>query len=206
MAGILILNGSPRAPRSNSHRYAELFAKASPVPTETVNITRTNHGELCAKAARYHDVLLVFPLYADGIPVSLLNFLKSWQDRLPPKKPRISVLINCGFYEPEQNDVAVAMIEQFCRRTGCTLGAVLKIGSGEAILDTPFVFLVRRRIRALAAAVTAGRPRVLQVTMPIPKRLFVAASAVYWENYGRRSGISKRQMQSMDIEAQPPVT
>lgn len=116
------------------------------------------------------------------------------------------MLINCGFYEPEQNDVAVAMIEQFCRRAGCTLGAVLKIGSGEAILDTPFVFLVRRRIRALAAAVTVGRPRVLQVTMPIPKRLFVAASAVYWENYGRRSGISKRQMQSMDIEPQPPVT
>ena len=97
MAGILILNGSPRAPRSNSRRYAELFAKASPVPTETVNITRTNHGELCAKAARYHDVLLVFPLYADGIPVSLLNFLKSWQDRLPPKSPAFRCSSTAGF-------------------------------------------------------------------------------------------------------------
>ena len=110
------------------------------------------------------------------------------------------------FTVPGQKRFDRARIEQFCRRTGCTLGAVLKIGSGEAILDTPFVFLVHRRIRVLAAAVTAGRPRVLQVTMPIPKRLFVAASAVYWENYGRRSGISKQQMQSMDIEPQPPVT
>lgn len=200
MASVLILNGSPRAPRSNSRRYAELFAHSCPVPAQTCSITRTNHAELCEKAAGFSDILLVFPLYADGIPVTLLNFLKVLEERLPSPRPRISVLINCGFYEPEQNDVAVEMVEQFCRRTGCAFGAVLEIGSGEAILDTPFVFLVRRRIRALAAAVAAGQHRVLRVTMPIPKRMFVAASTLYWKNYGKRNGITKKQMESMAIE------
>lgn len=203
MAGILILNGSPRAPRSNSRRYAEIFARHCPVETETVNITPANHRALWEKAALCHDVVLVFPLYADGIPVTLLNFLKGWEDHMPALRPRISVLINCGFYEPEQNDVAVEMIRLFCRRTGCAFGSVLEIGSGEAILDTPFVFLVRRRIRALAVAVAAGRQRVLRVTMPLPKPLFVAASTLYWKNYGRRNGVSEAAMRTMEIESAP---
>ena len=52
-------------------------------------------------------MLLVFPLYADGIPATLLNFLKSLENNLPDKKPVISVIINCGFLEYTQNDLAV---------------------------------------------------------------------------------------------------
>ena len=47
----------------------------------------------------FSDMLLVFPLYADGIPATLLNFLKSLENNLPDKKPVISVIINCGFLE-----------------------------------------------------------------------------------------------------------
>ena len=43
--------------------------------------------------------------------------------------------------------------------------------------------------------------RTLQVTMPLPARLFIRASTVYWTNYGKRNGITKEQMQTMDIEA-----
>ena len=74
------------------------------MPAQTRSITRTNHAELCEKAAGFSDILSVFPLYADGIPV------------------------------------------------------------------------------------------------PLPKRMFVAASTVYWKNYGKRNGITKKQMESMAIE------
>lgn len=107
---ILILNGSPRAPKSNSKRYAEIFTRHCPDETVYQNITKRNHQELCAAMEGYTDVLFVFPLYADSLPVGLLNFLKTLEANPPASKPVISILINCGFLEYEQNEVAIRIM------------------------------------------------------------------------------------------------
>ena len=69
MGNLLILNGSPRAPRSNSRRYAQIFSSCYGENTEYFDITKRNHPELCAKLA-------------------------------------VSILINRGFLEPQQNEMA----------------------------------------------------------------------------------------------------
>lgn len=200
MGKILILNGSPRAPRSHSKEYARLFARECSVETEYCDITKKNHLELCQKLENVSDVLFVFPLYADGIPVTLLNFLKTLEEHPPRRKPALSVLINCGFLEPEQNDVAVEMVRLFARQNGYSFGSALKIGSGEAILSTPFRFLVGRKMKKLADAIAQGRSCSMKVTMPLPKRVFLRASTAYWEEYGRKNGVTKAQMETMTIE------
>lgn len=200
MAGILILNGSPRAPRSNSKRYAALFMNRCKVQCEYQNITKSNHAALCEKMNEVSDVLLVFPLYADGLPVTLLDFLKTLETCPPERKPVISVLINCGFFEHHQNDVAVRMVELFCRQNGYRFGSVLKIASGEAILDTPFCGLVKRKLEQLAAAIVQGKARVLHVSMPLTRGMFVRASTRYWVSYGKKNGVSWEQMAVMEIE------
>ena len=43
MGKIMIINGSPRAPKSNSKQYADLFAKSCTIPTQYFNITKNNH-------------------------------------------------------------------------------------------------------------------------------------------------------------------
>ena len=68
MGCILILNGSPRAPKSNSKRYAGLFMDCC--KADYAEITKTNHRELCARTGEYTDLVLAFPLYADGLPVT----------------------------------------------------------------------------------------------------------------------------------------
>lgn len=197
---IVLLNGSPRAPKSNSKRYAAIFREHCPVAADYFEITRRNHAMLCSKTDEYTDVVLVFPLYADSLPVSLLDFLKSLEAARSERRPTVSVMINCGFLEYEQNMVAVDMVRLFCRRNGYPFGSVLMIGGGEAILDTPFRLLAGRRIAAFARAVAEGRAQIMHVTMPITKRMFLWASDIYWRMYGRRHGVSKRQMESMRIE------
>ena len=197
---IVLLNGSPRAPKSNSKRYAAIFREHSPVTADYFEITRRNHAMLCSKMDEYTDVVLVFPLYADSLPVSLLDFLKSLEATRAEHRPTVSVMINCGFLEYEQNMVAVDMVRLFCRRNGYPVGSVLMIGGGEAILDTPVRLLAGRRIAAFSRAVAEGRAQSMHVTMPITKRMFVWASDIYWRMYGRRHGVSKRQMESMRIE------
>lgn len=197
---LLILNGSPRAPRSNSKRYAELFCKHWRGEAGIANLLKGNTAQLCAMAGEADQVLLVFPLYADGLPTVLLAFLKEWEQAMGSKKPTVSVLINCGFYEPEQNDVAVDMVRLFCRKTGCPLGSVLKIGSGEAILDSPFRFVVSRKIKQLAAAMARGRAVTLRCTMPISRGMFLKASTTYWNRYGEKFGRTAAELDTMEIE------
>ncbi len=200
MGSIIILNGSPRAPKSNSKSYATIFSENCKCKTEYYNILKTNHHELCKKLEEFSDVLFVFPLYADGIPVTLLNFLKTLETNPPKSKPVISVLINCGFLEYRQNDVAIRMMQLFCEQNGYRFGSVLKIGSGEAILTTPFKILVIRKIKKLAASILRADYCTLQTTMLLSPKMFVKASSAYWINYGKKNGITKEQMATMDIE------
>lgn len=200
MGNILIINGSPRAPKSNSRRYAEIFMRYCPSKTAYRFVTKNNHMTLCADMEHYTDVLFVFPLYADALPVGFLNFLKTLETHPPARRPVVSVLINCGFLEHEQSAVAVRMLKLFCRRNGYVMGSILMLGSGEAILDTPFKYVAKRNIRKLAGYVSGGHHREFSATLPLSKRLFRLAADVYWTLYGRRNGISKQQMQTMEIE------
>ena len=196
----MILNGSPRAPRSNSKLYAEMFSKKCPNMTAYYNITKLNHDELIKQMGEYSDILLVFPLYADAIPVTLLNFLKSYEKSAHKSRPTVSVLINCGFLEYEQNNIAVKMIEIFCKKNDLRFGSVLKIGSGEAILQTPFKIILGRKMRQFAKSIIKGKYTTIGITMPISKSIFIKASTQYWINYGKRNGVSEEEMRTMKIE------
>lgn len=200
MGKIMIINGSPRAPKSNSRRYAQIFLKYVKKETVYYTITKSNHEKLCQLTEECSDVIFMFPLYADGIPVTVLNFLKTWEQHPSVQKPTVSVLINCGFLEYEQNEIAIKMMQLFCRQNGYPWGSVLKIGSGEAILDSPFHFLVTRKIKKLAQAICKKKTVTLKTTMPLPKSFFVAASTQYWTKYGEKYGTSQKEMQTMKIE------
>ena len=196
----MLINGSPRAPKSNSKGYAQLFEQNSKEVCEYVEIKKNNHQDLIDKMADFTDIVFVFPLYADRLPVTLLNFLKSLENNPPKQKGTVSILINCGFIEPEQNQVAIKMLQYFCKQNGYKQGAGLSIGGGEAILGTPFKFLVKGKIKKLAKAVAKGEPAVLQTTMPLSKKAYLKASTNYWINYGKKYGVTKEEMETMTIE------
>ena len=89
----------------------------------------------------------------------------------------------------------------YCKKTGLPFGSVLEIGSGEAILSTPFRFFVRRKMKKLVASMVKQNNRSWKVTMPISKGMFLKASTAYWENYGKKNGLTKEEMSTMEIES-----
>lgn len=200
MGKVIIINGSPRAPRSNSKEYGEIFSSYYKGQADTFNITKNNHKEICSKIGEYTDILLVFPLYADGLPVTMLNFLKVLEENPPKNKPKVNVIVNCGFIEPEQNNVCIDMVKLFCKQNTYEFNSVLSIGGGEAILGTPFKIFVKWKIKKLAKAIYNNTRENLRVTMPISKKMYLKASTNYWINYGKRNGITKSQMETMKIE------
>lgn len=200
MGRILILNASPRAPRSHSKEYARMLAERCRGWVGYQEVRPAAHDEIRRRMEEADHLVLVFPLYADSLPVPLVRFLKELAAAPTAARPVISVVVNCGFLEPRQNDLAVEMVELFCRKYGYPFGSAVKIASGEAILGTPFRFLVGRALGRLAASLRTGRYGTFAVTMPLPKPLFLRASTAYWTAYGRRHGVTPEQMASMEIE------
>lgn len=198
---LLIINGSPRAPKSNSKKYIELFHQCWPAKAAVYAVTTQKPGDLWENLHDFSDLLLVFPLYADGLPAILMNFLKAMALAFrQPRQLRLHILVNCGFLEPGQNQTAVEILECFCRKMGWTMGSVLCIGSGEAILSTPFAFLVKRKIRLFARSIQSGRAARLKVSMPLTKKMFVKASERYLLSLGSKNSLSKEQMSAKEIE------
>ena len=92
MGRLLIINGSPRAPRSNSRRYAALFRRYWKEPVDEYLVTDCQHTLICAQLSRYDHLLLVFPLYADALPAALLRFLQEMERALLPANLRVHTL------------------------------------------------------------------------------------------------------------------
>lgn len=200
MAEIVIINASPRAPRSNSKIYAQIFTDNCSVDTLYSELNRNNAAKLAESAGNCSKLVFVFPLYADGIPVTLLNFLKYLTENPLRSKPVISVMVNCGFLEYFQNDVAIEQMKLFCENNGYRFGSALKIGSGEAIAKTPFKFMVVRKIKKFAKAVSENLSECFAVNMPLPKRIFLIAADSYWLDLGKRYGIGKEEMDTPETE------
>lgn len=199
MGKLIVLNGSPRPAVSNSKKYIALFERYYPGDIQVFNALSKDYTRHLEALRSTNEILMVFPLYADALPVSLMGFLKAMEAvRLVPL--RVHVLINCGFFEPEQNNIAIDMLRLFCEKNGFLFGSTLSIGSGEAILESQFAFMVRWKIRKLARGIAKGHQRALKVTMPITKKMFIRASVSYWLKYGERFGLTREEMDTMQIE------
>lgn len=146
---VLLLNGSPRAPVSHSKELARMFQEACPLPGKYRAISSSNHKELCQLAGKASHLLLVFPLYVDGIPATLLEFLKALEREPPREKPTISLLINCGFLEPEQNDTAVEILRLFCDRPGTLSALSSRWPAGKRFFPPPSAFWSSEKLSGL---------------------------------------------------------
>jgi len=198
----IIINGSHRAPISNSKRYSKYLMKFLKLKTEEFLINKNNYDEISKELFSASKVILIFPLYVDSIPSILLGFLNRLE-KLGEKyksRPTVYIVINCGFIESEQNNVAISIMEYFLKKNGYSYGGVLSIGSGEAILDSPFRGMVTSKIKKFAKAVDQGEKISIKTQMPISKFLFVMAGNNYWSLKGAAHGKTKMEMKTMEIK------
>jgi len=198
----VIINGSHRAPISNSKRYGKYLMKFLKTDSEEFLLNKNNYDEVSKELLFAKKAILIFPLYADCIPSILLGFLNRLE-KLGEKykaRPTVYIIINCGFIENEQNEVAISIMEYFLKKNGFKLGGVLSIGSGEAILDSPFRGLVTSKLKKFAKAIELDEYISIKTQMPISKGFFVKAGNKYWALKGSSHGKTKMEMQTKEIK------
>lgn len=84
----------------------------------------------------FDAMIFAFPLYVDGIPSHLINYLIQLEDFISlnkVKKIMLYTIVNCGFYEGHQNKVAIEMMENWCVKATLQWGQGIGIGAGGMI-------------------------------------------------------------------------
>lgn len=147
---ILILNGSPKKKSSTSGFLGKVmgfFLAGCNVRYASLRLP----GGYPAILKQLEDIdalILAVPLYVDGMPSHVLDFMQQAERFCVEHGCRFSlyVISNNGFIEGTHNKVHLNMYECWCRQAHITWGGGIGIGGGEmlSVLSVyfPIVFIV----------------------------------------------------------------
>ncbi|HSN90740.1 MAG TPA: hypothetical protein VLS93_05895 [Anaeromyxobacteraceae bacterium] len=140
---LLVLNGSPRGPRSNTDLLLDAFlagfASEGGDVAARLHLVRPAHAAEAVRAfSEAEAVMLAFPLYGDALPAPAVAFVQ----RLAPLvgragNPALLFLVQNGFPEALHMRPVERWLEKLARRLGSPhLGTILKPGA-EGMRERP---------------------------------------------------------------------
>jgi NAD(P)H-dependent FMN reductase len=166
----LLLVGSPRGAASVSAAFAGhlgrlLAERGLEVATEDLHRCARQDPALPRVAAAFHEadvVALAAPVYVDSLPAPTLAALERLAEVRPADqgaRPRFLAIVNCGFPEAVQCDVALAICRSFATEAGADWIGGLAFGGGGMLGGRKPLSerggRARNAVRALAAAAEA---------------------------------------------------
>lgn len=130
----LFLSLSPKKRWSNSSYLASISRRFSGRDSAILHYKgRKDVPRLLAELKEGGRLVLVMPLYVDGIPSHVLELMEMIQAHAQ-KEPfplKVYAIMNCGFYEGVQCEYALEMVECWCLRCGFAFQGGRGIGAGE---------------------------------------------------------------------------
>ena len=200
----LALVGSPKMAKSTSGSLANyMFGR---MPEEGVVKDIIHVGKALRKEELWNElttdldaadtVILIFPLYWDGLPSHLVRGLERLRARrrssAPGKPQQLVAIVNNGFCEPEHNETAVDICKIFAKEMGFDWSGGLIVAGGAAINGRPLeeVGGMTRRLReSLDLAVehmVRGDPIPKDVADKVAKQLYPAWVNIIFGGLGYR--------------------
>ena len=140
---LLVLNGSPRGPRSNTDLLLDAllagFAAAGGEVAARLHLVRPTHADEAVRAfPQAEAALLAFPLYGDALPAPAVAFVQRLGPYVGrPGNPALLFLAQSGFAEALHLRPVERWLEKLARRLDVPyVGTILKPGA-EGIRDLP---------------------------------------------------------------------
>ncbi len=134
---IALLCGSPKPKESASQVLLQILKSHFSTDAEVVEIpvhTKVLPENAVAQLDRADAWVFSFPLYVDGIPSHLLSVLCKLESH-PANAPerRVYGIVNCGFYEGVQAELALELLQHWCQKAGVIWSGGVGIGGGGAV-------------------------------------------------------------------------
>ena len=143
MRSLLLLNGSPRGPRSNSMkmlaRVADGWERAGGGSVEVLHLA--SPADFQRAVAAYPEagtVLLGMPLYTDAMPALVKAYLEALAPRMgAANNPAMGFLVQSGFPEAAHSRPLERYLEKLARRLGSPYAGTIVRGAGESLQSMP---------------------------------------------------------------------
>lgn len=132
---IALINGSPKSKDSASGILINDLKTFISSDTKEFMFNTPKIGDDFMKHINSFDAFVFFfPLYVDGIPSHLLSCLCQLEDTgIINKDTKVYGVVNNGFYEGVQNDVALEILKNWSDRMGLKWGMGIGVGSGGGL-------------------------------------------------------------------------
>ena len=133
---IEIINGSPRGGKSNSEiliKYLCSLLEGHQI-NKYYSFSSKIDSEIKSEIHNADVLIFAFPLYVDSIPSHLLEtIVKFEEEKIINSKTKIYCIVNNGFFEGKQNQLAILQMKNWCQKTGAEWGQGIGIGAGEIL-------------------------------------------------------------------------
>jgi hypothetical protein len=207
---ISYLNGSPKKKASMSANILNAMEKRL-AGTESIWLTGSAR-EAAAELLSCDALVMAFPLYVDGIPSHLLRFLEELERALsrpvsdpatpaddPPKSVKLYSIINCGFMEPENAQIAIDMIDRWRQKSGLVAGQTAAFGGGGM---GPSLKIGRGAGKNYGKALDAMTENIknestetpILTSANIPRSLYMKVAHFHWRAAARKRGLKPKEL------------
>ena len=202
---ISIINGSPKAGRSNSEileNYLLSLLKDNEIRkyySISVRLDDENKNEIYNS-----DVLIfLFPLYVDGIPSNLLKLLVEFEkEKVVNPATRVYCVVNNGFYEGKQNRLAILQIKNWCEKVKARWGQGIGVGAGELLPYLKKCKLEQGPLKNLGKALekfsinilTLKNDKDIYINPNWLRSLYFFQGSISWILKGRKNNLRVREL------------
>ncbi len=194
------MNGSPKSGGSTS---GSLLADLKPCFAGEADIIEIGLHDFSISQERFGELegadawVFSCPLYVDGLPAHLLSCLvqleqAGWQNR----EIHIYGIINCGFYEGIQAESALALLRNWCAKTGFVWRGGIGVGGGGGLGQMPEIknghgpkAPVNRALREMAGKILRRETQENKyVSVAFPRFLYKMAAQIGWRQAIKANG------------------
>jgi multimeric flavodoxin WrbA len=202
---ISLINGSPKRQESASELIiaALRFRLTNLDDTVALSSCHSLQGleEVSVALSGSDAIVFVFPLYVDGIPSHLLRLMDQLSGTIAGLAPtaKVYAIVNNGFFEGEQNALALEMVQNFSLRAKLAWGQGLGVGAGGMTGTAPIghgtMTNLGRALDKLAEAIISGTVADDNFIEPnFPRFAYKTAGDLTLRMEAKKNGVSAKQI------------
>lgn len=192
----LFINGSPKLDKSNSFYFLSMINDNSKIRF----LYKDDFDNILRDINKISTIIFSFPLYVDGPPNKVIEFMEYINDnKIDIKDKKIYCIINCGFFEAKQNEVAALIIKNFVINNRAKYMGSFNIGAGEIvgkrnrkilykIISIPFYFKIKKFKNSINKELKVNLNTTIR---PMSKKLYVFLANISWRKKMRENKIIK---------------
>jgi multimeric flavodoxin WrbA len=205
---INIINGSQKMGESNS---GIILDRLNSLIKQTHEVNIYNCGkkplsnEIYEKIISGDVIILAFPLFVHSLPSNTIKMLIELENILKQKqinKIIMYTIINNGFYEGKQNNIAFEIIKHWCEHSGVEFGGRIGLGAGEMVGQTknipinkgPFNNLERALQKMVESIELKKSMEIIFLSPYFPRFLWKFMATRYWNKLAKNNGLIKKDI------------